>query len=130
LTDLEARIVVVDDAPDALEMLVELIACNGYAVRGASDGAQALELVSQFTPHCVLFDVQMPGMDGLTLARNLRAAHGNDLVLIAVTGHSPDDSRVAETFDAVDYWFTKPIDLDRLHQVLPPIAHPDPAAVA
>ena len=125
MTDLEARIVVVDDAPDALDMLVELIACNGYAVRGARDGAQAIELVSQFRPHCVLFDIQMPGMDGLALARNLRTAHGDDLVLIAVTGHSPDDERVAATFQAVDYWLTKPIDLSRLHQVLPPLPQPD-----
>lgn len=124
---MEARVVVVDDAPDALDMLVELIACNGYAVRGASSGAQALELVSTFAPHCVLLDVQMPGIDGLALAHRLRAEHGNDLVLIAVTGHSPDDERVSATFDAVDYWLTKPIDLARLYQVLPPLPQPNPA---
>jgi CheY-like chemotaxis protein len=121
LTDLDARVVVVDDAQDALDMLVELIACNGYAVRSASSGLQALELVTRFEPHCVVFDIEMPGIDGLDLARRLRAAHGNDLVLIAVTGHSPDNEKVAATFDAVDYWLTKPIDLDRLYQVLPPI---------
>jgi DNA-binding response OmpR family regulator len=126
---MDARIVVVDDAPDALDMLVELIASNGYAVRGASNGQQALELVAAYAPHCVLFDVEMPGMDGLVLARRLRAVHGNDIVLIAVTGHSPEDERVAETFNAVDYWLTKPIDLERLYQVLPPIAQPDAARV-
>lgn len=130
MTDLEARIVVVDDAPDALDMLVELIALNGYAVRGALDGAEAIELVQQFRPHCVLFDVQMPGIDGPALARQLRSAHGNDLVLIAVTGRSPDDAAVSATFDLVDYWLTKPIDLDRLQQVLPPVARADAATVA
>lgn len=130
MNDMDARIVVVDDAPDALDMLVELIASNGYAVRGASNGQQALDLVAAYAPHCVLFDVEMPGMDGLALARRLRAVHGNDMVLIAVTGHSPEEEKVAATFNAVDYWFTKPIDLDRLQQVLPPIASADVAPVA
>lgn len=129
MTDLEARVVVVDDAKDALDLLVELIACNGYHVRGAESGVEALELVEQFAPHCVLFDVQMPGLDGPALAQALRAAHGDELVLIAVTGRSPDDAKVAATFDAVDYWLTKPIDLDRLYQVLPPLAQRDSAAV-
>jgi DNA-binding response OmpR family regulator len=69
-------------------------------------------------------------MDGLALARRLRAVHGNDIVLIAVTGHSPEEEKVAATFNAVDYWFTKPIDLDRLQQVLPPIAQPNAAGMA
>jgi DNA-binding response OmpR family regulator len=129
LTSLDARVVVVDDAPDALDMLLELIAANGYEVRGARDGAQALRVVSEFGPHCVLFDVQMPGLDGPALAAALRAAHGNDLVLIAVSGCSPDDEKVAATFDAVDYWLTKPIDIGLLQQVLPPLSRVERAPV-
>lgn len=127
MSDLDARVLVVDDTPDALDTMIELVSANGYEVRGASNGAQALRLVPEFEPHCVMFDVQMPGIDGLALARQLRAAHGSELVLIAVSGCSPDDEKVAATFDAVDYWFTKPIDIGLLRQVLPPTARADPA---
>ena len=120
MSDNDVRVLVVDDQKDAAETLAELLTMNGYVTRTATDGAAALRLVAEFLPHCVLLDVQMPGIDGLELTRRLRATHRDDVVLIAVTGGSADESRVAQTFDLVDHYLVKPIDIAKLEKILPP----------
>ena len=114
-----ARILVVDDNEDAVEMTGCWLKDRGYAVATATDGAAALALVDTFQPHCVFLDVRMPGIDGLELARQERARH-DDIVLIAMSGFSVDDSRVAATFDLVDHYFEKPLNLDAVAKVLEP----------
>jgi len=113
------RVLIVDDLEDAAQALAELLELNGYQAQVARSGEQALELARSFAPHCVLLDIGMPGMDGLELARRLRQKHGNDIVLIAVTGGSMTQPAVAETFAVVDHYLMKPVDVDRLNKVLP-----------
>lgn len=110
----DTRVLVIDDDDDARSSLAEALADGGCAVRTAADGMAALAVLDDFTPHCVLLDVQMPGLDGLALARRLRQRHGHDVVLVAITGHSPGEARVDATFALVDHWFTKPVDIARL----------------
>lgn len=117
----EVRVVVVDDHVDGAESLAELLALNGYCVKTAHDGTQAWELIEAFQPLCVLFDIQMPGMDGAELSKRMRATYGNDVVLIAITGAPEDDKQVAETFARVDYYLQKPVNLAKLQVVLPPL---------
>ena len=117
----EVRIVVVDDFPDAAALLASGLQLDGYRVRVAHDGAQALAVIEEFEPHCVLLDVNMPGLDGAELSKRLRARFGDDIVLIAVTGGGPDDPRVAETFDRVDHYLTKPVNPAVLRKILPPL---------
>lgn len=114
----DTRVVVIDDDRDAAETLAAALTENGCQVQSAEDGLSALDLIERFQPHCVLLDIQMPGLDGLTLAHRLRERHGNDIVLVAITGGSPADKTVSATFDLVDHWFTKPIDLRKLMKVV------------
>jgi len=58
-------------------------------------------------------------VDGLELARHLRAAHRDDIVLLAMTGNVAA-ARVADTFAAVDHYFAKPLDLPELLRILKP----------
>jgi DNA-binding response OmpR family regulator len=69
----------------------------------------------------VLFDVVMPGIGGDELCSRLRAAYGDDIVLIAVTGCSEGDPRVHRSFSLADHYFTKPIDPVALSKVLHPL---------
>ena len=117
--DSDVRVLVVDDLDDGAQMLAALLSASGYAARTAHDGASALAVTEEFKPHCVLLDVKMPGMDGLELARRLRARYGDDIVLIAVTAADIDDFEVSQTFDLVDHYLVKPLDIAKLATILP-----------
>ena len=116
----DVRVVVVDDHLDAADMMAAALELEGYEARTATNGEQALALIEVFRPHVVLLDVNMPGMDGRELTRRLRALYEDSMVLIAVSGSDPHDQRVSETFDAVDHYFRKPIDLAALRRLLRP----------
>ena len=114
----DVRVVVVDDQPDAADMLAAALELDGYEVQTATSGERALPLIEEFRPHMVLLDVNMPGMDGRELTRQLRERYGDAMVLIAVSGSDPSDERVSQTFDSVDHYFRKPIDLAALRRLL------------
>ncbi len=114
----EVRAVVVDDQPDAADMLAAALELDGFEVRTVISGQQALQLIEQFQPHMVLLDVSMPGMDGRELTRQLRERYGDAIVLIAVSGSDPQDARVSQTFDSVDHYFRKPVDMAALRRLL------------
>lgn len=116
----EAQVIVVDDNRDAAEALARLLELDGYTVRIALDGDSALALIDELRPHCVLLDIEMPGIDGCELSRRLRETHGDDIVLIAVTGWDEEREGVAETFVRVDHYLRKPIDSTALRKLLPP----------
>jgi len=111
-------IVVVDDDKDSVETLAMALTLDGFDVRTAHDGASALEAIAACTPLCVLTDVQMPGIDGIHLARQLRATFGPELVLIAATGFGDPDDRTTAQFSDFDICLRKPIDLDKLRKIL------------
>lgn len=115
------RVLVVDDDHDVAEVLAEILKLNGYEVRVAHDGLLALTVVEDYQPHCVLLDVNLPGMDGGELSRRLRERYGDDLILIAVTGWSEKDARVSNAFGRVDHYLQKPVDVRMLSKVLPPV---------
>ena len=121
MNDDELRIVVVDDFVDAAESLARVLELNGYSVRCAHDGIQALKLIEQWPPLCVILDIDMPGLDGLELSTRLRQRYGDDIVLIAVTGWDKDDPRVAGTYKIVDHYLPKPVDPAELRRALPPV---------
>ena len=117
----EARVIVVDDAVDVAEAMAFALKSDGYKVWVAHDGNEALKMVAEHDPHCVLFDIDMPGLDGSELSKRLRDAHGDDLILVAVTGWSDKDSRVADAFARVDHYLRKPVDPAVLRKLLPPV---------
>jgi DNA-binding response OmpR family regulator len=115
------RVIVVDDVPDAAQTLALLLELDGYDVRTANDGAQAMALIDSFAPHCILFDIDMPNVDGFELSKRVRASHGDDIVLIAVTARENQDPRVVGAFRVADHYFRKPLDHARLRKLLPPL---------
>ncbi|HUS24538.1 MAG TPA: response regulator [Candidatus Binatia bacterium] len=92
------RILVVDDNPDALDMLQALLETDGHEVLCAADGESALALVADGPPcDMALLDIGLPGMDGFKLARALRQLPSWDCTfLVALTGYGGDaDVRAA-----------------------------------
>ena len=112
------QIYVVDDDRDSANSLAELLNKLGHHATGCYDGATLLELAHRDKPDCVLLDIAMKGMDGFELTRTLRNEYGDDIVLIAVTGAPPDSPSVQSTFELVDHYFVKPVDIKKLTNIL------------
>ncbi|HET8782945.1 MAG TPA: response regulator, partial [Pyrinomonadaceae bacterium] len=66
------RVLIVDDDQMVLELLVDLLELEGYAVAGAADGAEGTTLAHSFAPDVVISDVVMPHVSGLELCRRLK----------------------------------------------------------
>ena len=110
---------VVDDNKDAADSLAQLLLVLGHHAVACYSAAQLLQLVDEVKPDCVMLDIAMADMDGLTLALQLRERFEDDIVLVAVTGAPKDDPRVQQTFVAVDHYFEKPLTLEQVRKLFP-----------
>lgn len=107
------RVLIVDDDPDSITILTSYLAHRGYRPEAATQGREALTLISHERPDIVLLDVWMPEIDGLRVLQHVRAA-APTLPVIMVTANS--DARAvkkAKRLGAVDY-LVKPVDLGSL----------------
>ena len=116
----DVHVLVVDDSLDAATSMAELLAMDGYSVRTAFVGHQALQLVAQQVPHCVILDINMPGMDGCELAQELRARYDSSMVIVAITGMGDKSERVAKTIALADHFLRKPFESATLRKLLLP----------
>jgi signal transduction histidine kinase/ActR/RegA family two-component response regulator len=113
------RVVLVEDAEDARELLKECIEGLGHEVFVAQNGALGLEVIARVWPEIALVDVGLPGIDGYEVARRVRAqARGQNVRLIALTGYGGEDVAKEARAAGFDEHITKPIDMDRLRGVL------------
>jgi CheY-like chemotaxis protein len=110
---------VVDDNVDAAVTLAMLLESAGHLVRVEHDPLLALELARQDPPQACLLDIGLPGIDGLELARRLRALPGTaGALLIAVTGYGQESDREQIMAAGFDHHLVKPIDTGRLFALL------------
>ena len=109
------KILIVDDSSDAAESFQMLLELDGHDVKVAPTGEVALALFDDFLPDAALIDISLPGMDGYTLARELRSrAYQPSPRLIAVTGYGGADDLRRSAEAGFDKHLTKPISYDSL----------------
>ncbi|QGZ66119.1 hybrid sensor histidine kinase/response regulator [Paraburkholderia acidisoli] len=114
-----SHVLIVDDSEDARVALAALLDMDGHHVKTAESGAHALELLAGWTPDLALVDLDMPGMDGLELARRLHAHPERARVtLIALSGRVSEGERQAALDAGFDAHLAKPVDMDRLGALL------------
>ncbi len=102
-------VLVVDDFVDAREMYAEYFAFSGFRVVEASNGAEAVQKALELTPHVVLMDLSMPGMDGWEATRRLKAdRRTKDIPVIALTGHALTGFSESAKQAGCDAFVTKP----------------------
>lgn len=95
-----ALILLVEDNERNARLVSEILRANGYRLVVAADGRQAIQAAHEHRPQLILMDLQLPGMDGLTVTRQLKAdAETADIPIIALTAHAMPDDR-AKTLDA------------------------------
>ncbi|WP_172652194.1 response regulator transcription factor [Rhodococcus opacus] len=109
----EARVLVVDDEPNILELLSVSLRFQGFEVATASTGAEGLDTARTFRPDAVILDVMMPGMDGFGLLKRLRADGVYAPVLFLTAKDAVEDKISGLTLGADDY-VTKPFSLEEV----------------
>lgn len=104
-------ILIVDDNPVNLKLARVTLAIEGYDVRTAADAEEALALLAAFHPRLILMDIQLPGMDGLTLTRRLKDdAATRGIVILALTAYAMKGDEQKALDAGCDGYITKPID--------------------
>lgn len=104
-------ILIVDDNPANLKLARFLLKSEGYEVRTAGDGAEALALLKDFRPRLILMDLQMPGMDGFELTKRLKADPAmQGTVILAVTAYAMKGAEERALAAGCDGYVSKPID--------------------
>ncbi len=115
MSEPRGTVLAVDDDPGALSALADALGTLGFDVVQAADGATALELAGDRQPDVVLLDVQMPGMDGFEVCRELKKQP--DLMLVPVvflTGHGSRRARLEGLEAGATDFLNKPCDLVEL----------------
>ncbi|MCK8681582.1 MULTISPECIES: response regulator transcription factor [Streptomyces] len=107
------RILIVDDEPAVREALQRSLAFEGYGTEVAVDGGDALAKIAAYRPDLVVLDIQMPGVDGLTAARRVRAA-GSTVPILMLTARDTVGDRVTGLDAGADDYLVKPFELDEL----------------
>jgi two-component system, OmpR family, response regulator len=126
----EARLLVVDDEPNILELLSASLRFAGFDVATASNGNEALKVAATYQPDLVVLDVMMPGLDGFEVVRRMRQDEQRMPVLFLTAKDATEDKITGLTLGGDDY-ITKPFSLEeviaRIRAVLRRIANSTPA---
>jgi len=111
------RILVVDDETNARSALATLLAEEGFEVKEAADGEQALAMLPDFSPAVVLADVRMPRMDGLTLLERAKQNH-SEATFLMMTAFASVDIAVQAMRSGAENFLTKPLDVNAVLVIL------------
>ncbi|HEX6920983.1 MAG TPA: response regulator transcription factor [Actinomycetes bacterium] len=109
----EARLLVVDDEPNILELLSASLRYAGFEVATASNGHEALTTARTFRPDLVVLDVMMPDMDGFTVVRRMRG-EGADVPVVFLTARDATEDKITGLTLGGDDYVTKPFSLEEI----------------
>lgn len=123
------RVLVVDDNRDNADSLAALLQVDGYDVRLAYDGEEALAVAELYRPHVLLLDIGLPKLSGYDVCRRLRSTPwARQATIVAVTGWGQERDRAQARASGFDAHLVKPVDYAKLAEVLaaprPPEAAP------
>ena len=124
----EARLLVVEDEPNILELLSASLRLAGFEVATATGGLEALQAVQRHRPDLIVLDVMLPDLDGFDVARRLRSGDTRTPVLFLTAKDATEDKVTGLTVGGDDY-VTKPFSLEEvIARIRACCAGPAPAA--
>ena len=106
MTAVSSKVLVVDDEAHIVELARLYLAREGYEVEGLGDGAQALTRIAQLKPDLIVLDVMLPGMDGLTICKEIRKQ--SQVPIIMLTARDEVTDKVVGLEVGADDYLTKP----------------------
>ena len=109
------KILVVDDTPSNVKLLVDVLTAKGFDVAAAVNGEEALDKVAQNPPDLILLDIMMPGLSGYDVCRKLREHPETALLpVVLCTSLDPQQERIKGIEAGADDFLTKPINRPEL----------------
>jgi two-component system OmpR family response regulator len=109
----EARLLVVDDEPNIRELLSASLRFAGFSVSTAASGGEAIDKVRSERPDLVVLDIMLPGLDGLSVVRQLRGT-GAEVPVLFLTAKDATEDRIAGLTLGGDDYVTKPFSLEEV----------------
>jgi CheY-like chemotaxis protein len=113
-------LLVVEDVPDILVLLVATLKFKGYEVVTATNGVEALEIIHKKHPALIITDILMPKMDGFSLVHRLRldpSTRDIPVIFLSATYVAPEDKEFALTI-GVTRFIEKPVDMENFFPVI------------
>lgn len=107
-----SRLMIVDDEAEMRGMLADLLSGDGYLVDAASGGAELDDALASREPDLILLDVAMPGEDGLSIARRVKASRATPIIMLSALGDTVD--RIVGLEVGADDYIAKPFDIGEL----------------
>lgn len=118
-------ILVVDDSADNVAMISLDLQQQGYRVVTAANGEDAVTVAIQMMPNLILMDINLPTLDGLGATRRIRENDAlREVPIIAITAFGTEGFQRAAYDAGVSGYLTKPLDLDRMHQLIARLLSP------
>jgi len=118
-------ILVVDDSADNVAMISLALQQQGYRVVTANNGEDGVTVATTMLPNLILMDINLPTLDGLGATRRIRENETlRDVPVVAITAFGTEGFQRAAYDAGVSGYLTKPIDLDRLHQLIARLLSP------
>jgi CheY-like chemotaxis protein len=121
------RVLVVDDEPDARELIAYLLETCGMKVQVAGSAAEALALLASDLPDVVVSDIGMPDEDGYSLIRSIRTLpreEQNSIPAIALTAYARNEDRTRALVEGFNVYMSKPVEPSTLVAAVAELAGP------
>ncbi len=113
------RVMVVDDNVDAAQTVAMLLEMSGCQVQVAHSGEGVFDAALSWSPHVMLLDIGLPGMNGLEVAKRVRQAPMlNNTVLVALTGYGLEADRKRSQDAGFDHHLVKPVGFDEIEKII------------
>jgi CheY-like chemotaxis protein len=112
-------ILIAEDSLDGREMMRTLLRLKGYDVIVAEDGVQAVDMALKNSPDLIFVDLELPRLDGISVARNIHRSKAlRNVPIVVVSGHDPSRYETAARGAGCTEYLLKPIDFERLDAIL------------
>ena len=106
----KCRVLIVDDIPENVQTLREMIADMDIDIKEASGGKEAIELVETYKPHIILLDLMMPAVNGWDVIEHVRNKYNKNQMVIIVTSLLSNKDNIDECYElGVNDYIVKPV---------------------
>jgi two-component system cell cycle response regulator len=113
----KAKILIVDDVPDTVDIVEKLFKSEGHEVFTASTGEEGVRKAAQIMPDVILLDVNLPGIDGNTALRKIKKEN-QDQSVVMLTAYATVDNAIQALKDGASDFVKKPFDMDHLVHIV------------